>query len=685
MKKHLAFATLLILLLFLTMLPAQADENKFAFDKSVTTLFEGETLQTALLREGDPAQGEVTYVSSAEKNAQVDENGLVTGLRKGKTTVTATLKTEKRSYRATVTLTILRRATEISVQEEKLPIFQPTDPQVTSLMQSETELPVLVLRLGTNQSLQISCLPTDASDRAVILTSSDEAIVRIKGKTLTPKAVGECDLTIASKQNPEVMRRYHLLVVQPIKKLSLTAPSKKIYVGESLTLTPEYSPENASIKAVTYKSANEKVAVVDENGVVTGIGKGSAAIKATAADGSGRSASFTVQVLQQPTAITLNTNAVSVHVGANKTLKATVEPKNASNKKVTWTSSDESVAKVSSSGRVTPVAPGKCTITCQSQEFPIVSAQATVEVTRLISKIAFTQKEVSVNVGSSVLVFWETLPLDATNPSVTLSSSKEAIATVDQDGTIHGVKRGECTVTATANDGSGKKARIKVNVLQPVEGVHMKSDTLRVGVDESITAIAVLEPSDASNTRMSWVSADETIATVSGKRTKPTITGCRWGETTITGTTDDGGFTTTATIKVGNFDRALKITDLYLSDNRIKISVKNESNMNVTRFFFTIACYDASGAPLPCNMSGGNTFEGSYTYTLYEGDVTEHGRFSFGDFVQPSDAIAKVTMVITGYRTDSGYSRDIREDRQRVVEYKTTSYVGPTPEPAPAE
>ena len=281
-------------------------------------------------------------------------------------------------------------------------------------------------------------------------------------------------------------------------------------------------------------------------------------------------------------------------------------------------------------------------------------------------------------------MYWEISPANATVTDVSFSTNKESIATVSAGGLITAHKRGECYITVAAEDGSGKKARILVNVLQPVEGVHMKNDTLSVGVDESITATAELEPSDASNNRMTWHSADEHIATVKGSRNRPTITGQHWGTTTITGVTEDGGFTTTATVKVGNYDKALKITDLYLQNNLIKIVVNNESNMNITRFYYTIECYNWQDEPIACNVNGSHTFSGTYRYTLGEGENTEHGKFTFEDFVQPEEEIARVTMRITGYRTDEGYSRTIREDRQVQVEFTTTKYVG-APEDSPAE
>ena len=687
MKKRSILILLLTLALVCLALPAQAEDSKCAFDKTVTTLFEGDTLQTSLLLAGDPASGTVSYASSAAKVATVDDSGLVTGLSKGSVTITATVKTEKRTFKATIALKVLRRVESIAVTENKLTVFQSADSEVAHLFPAEegaAPLRVLVLRLGANQTLQAVCKPADASSRKFTIASSDDSVVKVSGATLKPQKAGQCDITVSSELNPEVSVTYRALVVQPVTRLKLSAPEKTAYVGGTLALSAAFTPANATIQALTWQSANEKVATVDENGVVTGISKGTASIRATARDGSGKYATFSVQVLQQPQSVSLNESSLVINVGSAKTLRATVLPEKTNNKKVVWSSSDTTIATVNQSGRINPVSPGRCTITAACQDFPQLSASCEVEVRQPVTRIAFTEKEVSVNVGSTLQVYWEISPANATVTDVSFSTNKESIATVSAGGLITAHKRGECYITVAAEDGSGKKARILVNVLQPVEGVHMKNDTLSVGVDESITATAELEPSDASNNRMTWHSADEHIATVKGSRNRPTITGQHWGTTTITGVTEDGGFTTTATVKVGNYDKALKITDLYLQNNLIKIVVNNESNMNITRFYYTIECYNWQDEPIACNVNGSHTFSGTYRYTLCEGENTEHGKFTFEDFVQPEEEIARVTMRITGYRTDEGYSRTIREDRQVQVEFTTTKYVG-APEDSPAE
>ena len=682
MKKAFRITALLITLALvcLTAPAMAAEKNQFHFDNSANVVFEGETLQTILVRAGDCAEeGTLTYKSSRESIATVDAQGVVTGVSKGQTTITAELVTAKRSWKTTVTVTVRRKVTAVNVREDRLPLFDKTDSEVAGLLTDMTgqpdvdALPVLVLRVGSNQGVQATLEPADANDRTFILTTSDESVVKVQSNNLRPQNAGECVVTVQSRQNPEVSVAYRALVVQPVTKLTVSAPEKTTYVGGTLALSVAYAPESASIKAVTWSSANEKVATVDENGVVTGVSKGQVNIRATASDGSGRYATFQVTVRQQPTGIELKSRSDTVNVGSYMTIQATVLPNNVNDKAVTWTSSNESVAKVNSSGRVTPVAPGSCVITCQSANFPSVSASMTVNVQQPVTKLSFLEREASVHVGSTATVFWQVEPANATNQSVTFSSRDERIATVDASGTIYGVKRGSTTITVAAQDGSGKKATIKVNVLQPVEGVHMQNDTITVGVNESVRATAVMEPSDASNVNMTWTSEDETIATVRGGNNRPSVTGKRWGTTSIVGVTEDGGYVTTATVKVGNYDKALVVTDLYLNGDAIKINVQNQSNMTITKFYFTIEVYDIYGEPLVCNANGGNMFTGSYGYDLYEGDITTHGRFYFADFVQPV-GIGRVLMRITGYRTDDGYSRNIRDDRQEIYKYEVPGY-----------
>ena len=670
---------ILTVMLLLCCLPGAAlAEDKFFFDRTVNTVFENEELQLILNREGACAEeGQLTFKSSARKVATVDEYGVVTGLAKGQTTITATLKGARRTWTATLTVTVARRVESIEVTGSNLKVYDSWDPIVADALDPtfpQPELPVLLLRVGKAQTITASCQPTSATNRKWKLTSEDDSIVRASGTTFTGRAAGECIVTVESVQNPEIAMVYRALVVQPVTRVRLTSDVKNIYVGESLVLTPTITPENATIQNLVWTSDRPDNASVDEYGVVTGNSKGQAVITAKAADGSGCYATFTVTVRQQPEDLTLNKTDVTLKSGNYVTITPTVLPTTVNDKSVVWSSSDPSVAKVSTAGRVTAVSPGVAVITCESKTHPEIFAQAVVTVYQPVTKVVFNEKNPTVGVGDTIHLTWDVTPYTATDTSVTLSTNKENVLRVEQDGTITGLKRGEAYVYATANDGSGKKATIKVQVTQPVEGVSIKYDERSVGVGEKVTNNAVLYPEDASITKMTWYAEDATVATVSGTGTKVTVTGRNWGETTIIGVTEDGSYVTTFTVRVGDENKPLNIANLYVEDgNTIRIQVYNESNLTITRFYYVIETFDAWGNPLVCNDDGrSNDFEGHYGYTLAPGAATRHGRFTFGgEFNRPQyQDIGMVTMRITGYVTDDGQTYYIQRSNQEKREWK---------------
>ena len=662
---------LLFALVLLTLIPGAAlAENKFYFDKSYNTVMEGETLQLVLIREGDCAEeGTLTFTSSNKRAVTVDEDGFVYGVGKGQATITATLKGRNRTWTAKLTVTCARAVTEVRVKEDSLPLYSVYDPLVADVvdpMDEYGDLPVLVVRKGAEMTISATLYPTDASNRKWEMISSDTGVARASGTTITGRAAGQCLVTVRSVSNPEVSVAYRVLVVEAVTKVKVTGTEKTIYVGESLVLEATVSPANATIQGVTWSSDREDNASVDENGVVYGVSKGSAVIKARAADGSGRYATYTVTVKQQPESITLNNESVTLKVGNYTTMKATVLPSTTDDKSVVWYSSDESVAKVNTSGRVTAVSPGTAIITCESKTHGYVYAQAVVYVYQPVTKLAFVEKNPYVAVGESIQLTWEIGPDTATDTSVTLSTNKPNVIEVSQDGTVYGLQRGEAYVYVKANDGSGKEARVKVTVTQPVEGVAMKYDTVSVGVGSKVTNTAQFTPSNATITNITWYSIDPNVATVSGTGSKATVTGRAWGDTTIVGVTEDGGYVTTFDVSVGNLDEALVITNLYVENNdTIRIVTYNQSNLVITRFYYEIELYDAWGNPLDCNYRNHtNMFEGSNNNTIYPGESLGRGTYSFGSEFSRPWGIGKVVMTITGYETEDGTSRYIRQENR---------------------
>lgn len=206
-------------------------------------------------------------------------------------------------------------------------------------------------------------------DDTIVWSSSDESVATVDndGK-VTAKKVGTATITataVGGKVSAECK-----VTVEPIKVTGITLDTAKatIYVGKTRTLKATVAPSDATYKAVTWTSSNSKVAKVDTNGKVTAVAAGIATITAKSSDGTVTAKAVITVKNVAVTKVKSSASKATLAVGKTKTLKATVSPSNATNKAVSWTSSNKKVAKVSSKGKVTAVAPGTATITVTTKD-----------------------------------------------------------------------------------------------------------------------------------------------------------------------------------------------------------------------------------------------------------------------------------------------------------------------------
>ena len=664
-------------LLVLGIACASAEGNRLQFDRNDGSLFEAETLQTVLIREGVPAGGDVTYTSANEKIAAVDAAGLVTGRSRGQTTITATVRTEGRTYRAQMKVNVLRRATALEVKTERLPVYAADDPLVSDLIPAgEEKLPVLLIPVQRSLNLQVNVLPRDASNRKTVLSCDNGAVLRLRGSELFGLAEGNAVLRIASESNPEVFTRYRVVVVQPVKKLTVTAPASSVAVGGQVQLSFRTEPAGATISKVIWTSGDERIAKVDANGTVTGLKRGTARLIATAADGSGARANFSLKVAQSPEQLILSQMELTVDTGRNATVRATVEPKDADVKKVIWSSSDESIAKVARDGRITGIRPGTCTVYCMSEAAPSVSAALTVHVQQPVRSLSFIQQSALVYTGETAQLYWKTEPADATNTAIAFTSSNEKVARVDAQGVVTGVSAGNATINAVTMDGSKRRARIPVKVGQHVTGVQMVRKHAYIDLRETATAGANIEPKDATNRNMTWVSSDESVVTATGKTNqKMRLKGVGYGEAVVTGTTEDGGFQTSIRVTVGNFDRSLSLREIGTdSKDNLWLRVRNDSDFTITRITASVEMVDAKdwGTKLDINQKdGSNKVDLVWSGTLLPGESTGKNHWKMSNYRAPEGGIGKTHGWVTVYsfQIENDWIKTIREGNRRTMEY----------------
>lgn len=173
--------------------------------------------------------------------------------------------------------------------------------------------------------------------------------------------------------------------------------------------------------------------------------------------------------------ISLNNTNVILAKGEKVNLTATVTPNTAKNKNVTWSSSDENVAKVNSNGEVTAIGAGTATITAKTADRG-KTATATVTVKEI--EIVFNKKEINLIVGNKTKISYTISPDNLTNKEVTWKSSNTEIATVDENGTVTALKEGQVTITANIEE-SNITANMTVNIYELKEEQKIKVNNLK--------------------------------------------------------------------------------------------------------------------------------------------------------------------------------------------------------------
>ena len=371
-----------------------------------------------------------------------------------------------------------------------------------------------------------------------------------------------------------------------VSSVTLDQHEAELTVGNELKLSATVLPENASNKNVIWTSSDEAVAKVANDGTVTALSAGEAVITVKTDDGN-----FTdtcnVKVSNANVAaesVTLDESEISLTVGGNKALTATVLPEDATNKNVSWLSSDEAVAKVDNSGLVTGIAAGEAVITVTTEDGGF-TAECTVKVTEAViavESVSLDKSELDLTVGSGYTLNAKVLPENATDKTVTWSSDNEDVATVDENGKVTAKAAGTAKITVKTNDGA-KEAECTVKVTEAsgetvaVTGVTLDLHEKEMIVGDSVTLNAIIEPADATNKNVSWESDNDDIVKVeaNGK-----VTAVAAGTAIVTVTTEDGNFKDTCTITVE--EPVVEVTGVVLDHSKLSINVDESKALTAT-------------------------------------------------------------------------------------------------------
>lgn len=306
---------------------------------------------------------------------------------------------------------------------------------------------------GEKLELTAEVLPVNATNKEVTWSSSADTVATVDQNGLV-ETHAKGNAVIYAVCGGKV-GAYSITVSDPVAvtKVTVTAEggANELLEDKTLQLTAAILPENATDKSVTWTSDNEAVATVDENGLVTAVAEGEAKITATSVNNMTGTYSVKVSKPVQAAEVIVTAEGDVDRIQSNATLQLTAQvlPENTSDKTVIWTSDKETVATVDDNGLVKAVSVGTVTITATCGE-AVDTYTILVSNEIICEDITITQENrlTELYAGDTLQLTATVSPEDVTDKTVAWSSLDEEVATVSEDGLVHGVSAGEVYIRA---------------------------------------------------------------------------------------------------------------------------------------------------------------------------------------------------------------------------------------------
>lgn len=407
--------------------------------------------------------------------------------------------------------------------------------------------------------LEYNLAPSNTSQTDVVWSSSNEAVAEVKNGVVAGKSVGRADITIASKDNPNVKKTCVVYVSKELDKSKVTAVRNDKNINVNWTKV-------AHASSYVLSRYNKSTGIVNDiyEGTDTTFedkdltsGKYVYTVKAIVDENAADANLYSNSVSEESEAVIIPESVTGIEVandyqhmglfvGGSGKIRYSVLPSNATNTNVTFKSLNEKVAIVDANGVVTGVSEGNADIVITTEEGGF-EAKCTVRVdgidARGIERVG--DKTVTMGLNQTRQLQVKITPSDTTNKNVQWTSSNNSVATVDSNGVVISKNSGSTIITATTHN--GLKTEFFIEVETPVTNITLNSNEINLNPGGTFKLDATVNPSNASNKNIKWISANESIATVdqSGNVTADVA-----GTTYISAVSADGKVVATCTVNV---------------------------------------------------------------------------------------------------------------------------------------
>ena len=390
---------------------------------------------------------------------------------------------------------------------------------------------------------------------------------------------GEVDIRDILKINKYRLNKIETLLpeISPTN-IELSSDYIELEINNTSKLEAIIEPKNANNKNIIWTSSDEEIATVDEEGVVTGISAGEAIITAETEDG-GLTASANIKVGIAVENISVDKSVMTIDLSEESSFQitATIEPETATDKTITWTSSDEEVAEVNEEGTVTGKKNGTAIITATTANGKEAACEITIETSPTGISLDKTGATLDLSGEKTTKLNITYEPNTANkNTEITWISSDEEVAEVNEEGTVTGKKNGTAIITATT--ANGKEAACEIKIETYPTGISIDKTNITFDLSTSIQTskiTATIEPETATDKTITWISSDEEVAEVNEEGT---VIGKKNGTAIITATTANGK-ESTCEVTVETSPTGVSLDNISIT---LDLSGTNTAQLNAT-------------------------------------------------------------------------------------------------------
>lgn len=418
----------------------------------------------------------------------------------------------------------------------------------------------IALEVGDTKRLFVTIFPLDATDTVVTWKSADMGVAVVEDGVVTAVGPGSTSVTATAggvHGTSIVTVKERFVAVEDVR---LSRTDITMRVGDTVMVYATVLPENATNPEVVWSSGNKRVATIDDDGKLAAVGAGSCIFTAKAG---GKTAVGNVTVEKahiDVNGVSLTSSKTKIYLNRSSAqLMALIDPYNATEQGLLWSSSDTKVVEVDSEGWLTPIAVGTAIVTVTTKEGGYsANCEVTVENTP-IDSVRFSNGSpdpIEVTPGDTYTLDAVVYPLDASDKSLKWRSYNERLATVSDNGKV------------TFNDGNGtvliyvetlttgRFCSQTFSVSVPLKSIEMQSEA-NLLAGKTLALKPTFIPSNASDKSLVWTSSNAGVASVSESGV---VTAIEAGRATITASAKNNpSVKATCTVTVSGSSCSVKI------------------------------------------------------------------------------------------------------------------------------